>query len=583
MKRTVIVLALLFFTNLWIVNAQTGCVSGSSIRVLDANNVKAVLPNNGSLWSDNVNGGGYIFPNDNGVVEVSTFFKGGLWFGGVDPTGNLKLSATTYEPITYPSPYTPGPLNPNTGTTDIETCIFWDTHFQTKQSDIESFLQDWSDGSLDDDIPSSILGWPARGNPFFMDIYGFELPDTGQGLAPFWDENADGIYNPEDGDYPFIKDATQAIWWVFNNSNSATTFPALSPQLEIQMMAYAYDSPVESVNNSTFYDVKYINRGMETLDSAFVSLWMDPSLGCFLDDYIGCVPEENMAFIYNSDAVDGDVGCSCQGVPTYCQQPPIIGMKILKGPLAERLVNENGETTIPPIGVSGDTIVEMGLSSFSYYLNSATGQVPPQQSDPATAIEYYNYMNGRFRDNAPMLTNNGQVTPFGFSGNPANSEEWSMCSESIDVENTEFRALMNMGSFRMLPGAVNEFTFCVTGVENVEHPCPDINILTDAMNEVQDLWEGNNIPVSTKPIVNSVELRVFPNPMKTTTQIALDDENDLIETIEIFNVNGQSILLKKGLSNQNVIIDRKQLQAGIYFYTVLTKNQKIFSGKISLL
>ncbi len=574
-------LLILFYSTIFspFAYTQSGCNSGTSIAVLDANNVKASLPM-GALWTDN-NDAGYAFPNNtiNLTGEVHSIFAGGLWFGGIDPIGNLKLSAITYEAFNGQSAYTPGPLDPNTGSTTAQVCADWDKHFQTTQTDVNSFLQDWSDGSLDNPIPNSILGWPARGNPFFFGIHNFELPNTPQGLAPFWDENADGLYNPENGDYPFIKEATQAVWWVLNNANSSEVFSAASPNLEIQMMAYAYASDIESLNNSTFYDVKYINRGMESIDSMFVSLWIDADLGCYSDDYMGCTPDENMAFIYNSDDIDGETGCFCPGgVVTYCEEIPITGIKLIKGPIAERLKGENGDITVPPIGVSGDTLVELGLSSFNYY-SSFGPQGSISATPPNLPFEYYSYMNGRFRDGSPIIDDNGEVTNFAYSGNPANGEEWSMCSENASAS-LDRRILLNVGPMNFPPGAVNELTYCVSSIENFLHPCPDISVLTDAMNEVQDLWEDNNIPLSTKPIVNSAELRVFPNPMKTTTQIALDDENDLIETIEIFNVNGQSVLVKSGLNDQNATISRGQLNAGVYFYTILTKNQKIFSGKL---
>ncbi len=569
-------MTLITFLSLFIGSINSNAQTEQSIGILDVNNAKAYIPNNGALWQRS-GGEGYLFPNTNdNSVDVTAIGSAGLWFGGYGNGENLKISATTYQSLGGYTINASGPLDSVTGLPFEEGVTNWNRHFEVYQSDIEDFLLDWSDGVLDNPIPSAIQGWPAKDNPMFFDIHGFDLPSTDQSLAPFKDQNGDGFYNPQDGDYPNTKGATKVIWWVFNNWSPILE---ISVQLEVQMMAYAYDSPVESINNSTFYDVKFINRASETLDSMFVSLWLDPNLGCYLDDYIGCNPEEGMVFMYNQDALDGGAGgCNCSGAPTYCDEVSIMGVKILKGPLAERLTNGNGSVSIPPMGVSGDTIVDVGLSSFIYYNSSSIGTPPPMTTDPNSGTEYYQYMNGRYRDNSPTLDENGEPTLYAYSGNPANAEEWSMCSENTGFGDR--RALMNMGPLRLEPGASNEFTFCVTGVENVEHPCPDINILTDAMNEVQDLWEGNNIPVSTKPIVNSVELRVFPNPMKTTTQIALDDENDLIETIEIFNVNGQSVLLKSGLNDQNTTISRAKLGAGIYFYTISTKNQKIFSGRL---
>ena len=37
-----------------------------------------------------------------------------------------------------------------------------------------------------------------------MKIIGFDLPDTGQGLGNFWDQDQDGEYDPAFGDFPVI-------------------------------------------------------------------------------------------------------------------------------------------------------------------------------------------------------------------------------------------------------------------------------------------------------------------------------------------------------------------------------------------
>ena len=51
-------------------------------------------------------------------------------------------------------------------------------------------------------IDDNVKYWPAKGNPYFVKKYNFELPNTGQGLASFWDEDLDGQYDPLMGDFP---------------------------------------------------------------------------------------------------------------------------------------------------------------------------------------------------------------------------------------------------------------------------------------------------------------------------------------------------------------------------------------------
>jgi hypothetical protein len=49
-------------------------------------------------------------------------------------------------------------------------------------------------------IPRGVKGWPAKGNEYFFEINEFDLPNTTQGLAGFFDRNGDTNYDPLDGD-----------------------------------------------------------------------------------------------------------------------------------------------------------------------------------------------------------------------------------------------------------------------------------------------------------------------------------------------------------------------------------------------
>ena len=404
---------------------------------------------------------------------------------------------------------------------------------------------------------------------------GFYLASNLSNLAPFWDENGDGLYNPMDGDYPDIKDASQAIWWVINNAgNELTTPPSASPQLEIQMMAYAYNSTVESVNNTTFYDVKFINRGLEMLDSAFVSLWVDPDLGCPSDDYVGCIPESNTAFVYNQDATDGTDGCFCpNNINTYCEAIPVLGFKILQGPMGERVIDEQGNLSNPALGMPSDTLVEVGLSSFIVYSNS----ISSSNSSSLTSGSAYSLMNGQWADESPLLYE-GEPVNHMYSGNPADLEGWSMCSEFTSP--ADRRLIMNMGALRMNPGAVNQFSFCVTGVENVPHPCPDITVLKDALDEVEAFWKTSGTPTATKTLSASRQISIFPNPMQTQARIELKEADDRIQSFALYNANGQLVQLEHQLQSNTFDLNRNNLPQGIYFYKIQSQKKNQYTGKL---
>lgn len=75
------------------------------------NNVRARLTTGGDVWWDG-NDGRYVVPKPPpGVPEVSSIFAGGVWLGGMDPGGNLKIAAQQYGRSGGNFDYYPGPLN----------------------------------------------------------------------------------------------------------------------------------------------------------------------------------------------------------------------------------------------------------------------------------------------------------------------------------------------------------------------------------------------------------------------------------------------------------------------------------------
>ena len=175
------------------------------------NNVRARLLSGGDVWWDGDNGR-YVVPKvPPGVPEVSAIFAGSVWLGGLDPAGNLKMAAQTYGSASGRKDFWPGPLDPDEGTTEQAICSKWDRFFVVKGSNIEQHIKNFRKAQADgvaynpDDIPLDVKGWPGRGNPFFEEINRFSLPNTRQGLAGFWDQDGDGDYNPEFGDYPIIE------------------------------------------------------------------------------------------------------------------------------------------------------------------------------------------------------------------------------------------------------------------------------------------------------------------------------------------------------------------------------------------
>ena len=465
------------------------------------NNVRARLRTGGDPWWDGEDGK-YIVPAvDPGQTEVSSIFAGGVWLGGFDPGGSLKVACQTYGNPNGDTDFWTGPLDPVEGTTDLPICQDWDRFFEVYGTEIDEHLRLYDRSVLFGEpytpemIPKGVKGWPAKGNEFFFDINEFELPNTNQGLAGFYDRDGDTNYEPLDGDYPIIEIRgceepqypDQMIFWIYNDNggiHSETMGDAI--QMEVQVQAFAYGTNDE-INDMTFQRYKLINRAIEDIDSTFFAMWVDADLGCYTDDYIGCDVDRSLAYTYNADAQDGDVGITCpDGVTTYGNNIPIVGVDYFRGPLRPFFAD-------PPFNTILDTLIEIGMSSFTYYNNGSVNNPPPGTSDPNTAVEFYRYLSGSWRDGSPFTFGDdayqdGAPIEYAFTEPPNQQGGWSMCEE--DLPEYDRRTVQASGPFLLQPGAVNELIIGVTWVPDLDYPCPDITRLFLADDLAQNLFDN---------------------------------------------------------------------------------------------
>jgi hypothetical protein len=478
---------------------RSDCIQGTSRFYMDVNNVRTVLLSSGDVWWD-LEKGVYEVPKvdpASGVRPVSAIFAGAVWLGGKDNVGNLKVACQTYRNATE-TDFWPGPLKED-GTTDAAQCEKWDKHFVVTADDINRAINIYRNAVANDPanpivdcaaIPESVKGWPAKGNKYFASIHQFTLPRTNQGLAKFFDRRGDDIYDPCDGDYPIIdvkgcETVTaipdQMVFWIYNDNGGVHTNSQKSRaiQMEVQVQAFAYKTNDE-LNDMTFQRYKLINRALTDIDSTYFAMWVDPDLGCFQDDYVGCDTTRNLMYVYNQDATDGITGCVCAtqtaNVATYCDKIPILGVDYFRGPN-----NEAGK--------------EIGMSSFTYYLNSSECNPLPGTTDPSTAVEYYNYLTGNWRDGTPYTFGASGYSPSGgrrikyaFPDAPNNPAGWSMCTANLPCGDR--RTIQASGPFKLKPGAINELIIGVPFVADQSYPCPDIRRLQEADDIAQALFNN---------------------------------------------------------------------------------------------
>jgi hypothetical protein len=139
-----------------IIKRASACAPASQNRVLDFNNASAYIENSGLLWYNRSLGkASYLIPKDAGTSPI---YAGGLWMGGVDPTGQLKLAAISFR--SRGNDYWPGPLSIDTtrklkknqryyGGANISTeeCANWDKFFVISRKEVEQFRAWFNDPS----------------------------------------------------------------------------------------------------------------------------------------------------------------------------------------------------------------------------------------------------------------------------------------------------------------------------------------------------------------------------------------------------------------------------------------------------
>ena len=421
-----------------------GCTPSSSFEWLDINNVKTRINSGGDMWWDLPAGTGskYYIPASS---PTTSLFAGSLWIAGVDVNDQLKCAALRFRQVG--NDYYTGPLSVDgKASIDDATCARWDKIFKITRAEVDEFLMDFADGRVDDEIPSIIKNWPAH--PSAEDPEGIS-----HYLAPFYDYDGDGEYDPSKGDYPYYdidnvlchkKTATmeeelygtmhgsiladqvlkgdQTLWWIFNDKGAShTESKGQAIGIEVRAQAFAFATNDE-INNMTFYSYEIINRSTYTLTGTYFSPWTDVDLGYGWDDYVGCDVARGLGYGYNGKAVDGS------GEPeAYGNQPPAIGIDFFQGPYMDPDGLDNpkysyvykqvfdpitGDSVLVAIdstqmvdesinGVNfGNGIVDderFGMRRFVYHNNSNT-----DNGDPETAPQYYNYLRGIWKNGAKM-------------------------------------------------------------------------------------------------------------------------------------------------------------------------------------
>lgn len=383
--------------------AKANCPPSNARLFMDFNDVRCLIEVGGSLWQNRqIGASSYEVPKGSGNFVI---YSGGIWMGGLDVNGQLKLAAIKFRQGGT-NDFWPGPLSQtvNSGnydpsqpvgddarrdfgaaTIDPDVCIAYDQFYTIEKSEVVAFAQQFEcnkDPECDEDFPLSndainrINNWPAHGDVSRgQDYY----------LAPFYDYpvdggSGDGVYDPSQGDHPWYDDilgrddiecgfdrrislfGDKTNWWVFNDKGNIHTESGADPiGMEIRAQAFSFATNDE-VNRMTFYNYEMINRSTQTLFGTHFTKYVDADVGFAFDDYVGCDVARGLGYAYN--ATNFDPGGN--GAPGYGANPPAIGVDFFEGPYQDA---DNIDNVGPRLEEQPDGTFQLVVPSISEALS----------------------------------------------------------------------------------------------------------------------------------------------------------------------------------------------------------------------
>jgi hypothetical protein len=550
---------------------------------------------------------GYHAPRNYTCFEVpkgsgkGTIFSHSIWLGGLDAGNQLHLAGYRYgqgptnAPAFTKSDFWAGPVMDSTAYS-VYTDTIWNYVWKLTKTEIEYHKAHWNQPGYQP--IHDILTWPGNG-----DVAAGQAAQ----LAPYFDVDQDGIYNPYNGDYPIIR-GDQALYFIFNDDRDVhSETDGAKLRAEFQAMAYVFNIPGDTAfSNTVFVYYRIINRSANTYSNSYFGVFGDMDIGFAQDDYMGCDVERGMFFGYNGTPVDGS------GQPeAYGDHPPAQAIVFLAGPLLSPDQRDNpafvpGDCSVMNTGYPedpyaingskfGDGVADnerMGMTNFLYFGH----WWPEYMSDPLLANEYYLLMQSTWSDSTKMIYGgNGHLMTGGYGPEcnfmfPGLSDgcDWGTNGQVPNGEknwtettagNIPFdrRGLGGSGPFTFHPGDVVEVDLAYSYARDTSSTdkTHSLGLLGTTVDKIRQSFYSNLLPngnsflaLKGKLVQNKWDLTLYPNPASSAVTVALPSGSSGVTTIWLADVKGTRIMSSSIMNGgTSAKLDVSGLKPGIYFLT----------------
>lgn len=501
--------------------------------VMGFNYINASFSNAGYLFNDFTNNtSGYEIGQGSGL---HTLYGTSLVLAGRDINGQLKMAVSSNPNLG--TDFKSGPYS-STGNYSDPAYIaqYADAYTTICQEDIDHFYLWWQCQNLSP-VPAGCDQVSAPSPEVLQAIYNYPAHgDVSNGvsyfLAPFFDNDANDTYEPFAGDHPIIERGCCMTYMIFNDMNGLHTFSGADPLgVEVHMILYQYNSWNSYLNDATFVDVKIINRGTQTIYDFTTSLAVDPDLGNYGDDMIGCDSTLNLSYVYNGDNFDETNG----GNLGFGANPPAFG------------------------------IVELtdGLSSH----------VP--QPITSNIAEIYNSTLGLQPNGMNYLDNFGAPTKFVYHEDPNIPNGYSQYG--LGMVPSDQRFYTNTLTSVFAPGDTVKRSFAFIYEEGSDNLNSVTNLLSTAA-QVKQFYDNDAATACEDGVWNVGEIDperdfvIYPNPNAGTFEVELKDIKGSVEMkiVDMLGKECYSRLLTSGTTQLS-----PGLMPGVYLILISDGQSRI--------
>ncbi len=509
-------------------------------KYIDFNNTSGRIDNDAGFFnSASLSVASYTVPKNS---QKTTFYLVTPWLAALDVNNQVRIINRMYMNANDPQigDYTPGPWS-STGQYQENDYLFnyFYSLWEVTKSEIDYHIANYMNAGYV--IPLSISDWPGNGEVSV---------GVSQQLAPYVDLNGNGVYEPDLGEYPDIPGG-KAVYLI---TTDRTSYPNAGMGLEMHFMFYQFNYN-NVLANTTFLNLKVINKSTMNYHDLKMSFYVDPDIGGFTDDFIGSDTLLNMSYAYNGDDLDEN-GIAAIG---YGANPPAQGIMSLSHK----------------------------MSASMYYI----GVGPYPYNDPESITEFWNQMNGLWRDGSPMGYGGGGFyvdslhpqTTYMFTGDPETSVGWSELNfepinnpgQGFPPGDRRFLMTMDLGDLSIGESKCSDFAF-VTSYTGGDH-LANVTSLKSACTYIKQLYDADeSFPcrkfyLSTDEI-EMVDFSIKPNP--NTGTFTIDTKNVGGKTaVQVISLTGE-VVYSAEISQQSHKI-QLNVEAGLYLVRIQTENGQI--------